>query len=232
MTRRARVRDARSAGRTTQRSALSTQHSALSTQHSALGTRHFRISVSHRHIGIPPITSESFASPGCTPRPRLVVPGSSGPSSAFIAPHVEIEDVQEEETALADDSMMGRFTGSEGMHRAARYIAAKLEHFALQPAGDAGGFYQHMPLAFTDPAHNPRGLRLLNGWADSLNVARDRRAVGINVVGVIPGKDPELRGQVVLIDAHYDHIGTAADGICRPVGTPAICTGADDDASG
>jgi Zn-dependent M28 family amino/carboxypeptidase len=56
--------------------------------------------------------------------------------------------------------------------------------------------------------------------------------VGINVVGMIPGADPALRGQVVLIDAHYDHLGTASGGLCRAAGADTVCNGADDDASG
>ena len=33
-----------------------------------------------------------------------------------------------------------------------------------------------------------------------------------NVVGVIPGSDPKLRGEVVVLSAHLDHIGVRADG--------------------
>jgi Zn-dependent M28 family amino/carboxypeptidase len=49
----------------------------------------------------------------------------------------------------------------------------------------------------------------------------------VNVVGILPGADPTLRDSVVLIDAHYDHLG-----IGRPVRGDSIYNGADDDASG
>jgi hypothetical protein len=45
-----------------------------------------------------------------------------------------------------------------------------------------------------------------------------------NVIGVIPGTDPVLGGETVLIGAHFDHIGTNTSG--------EIFFGADDNASG
>lgn len=50
---------------------------------------------------------------------------------------------------------------------------------------------------------------------------------GSNVIGVLPGSDSVLRDQIVVIAAHYDHLG-----IGDPVGGDSIYNGADDDASG
>ena len=47
------------------------------------------------------------------------------------------------------------------------------------------------------------------------------------MIGVIPGSDSALRDQIVVIAAHYDHLG-----IGDPVGGDSIYNGADDDASG
>jgi uncharacterized protein len=47
---------------------------------------------------------------------------------------------------------------------------------------------------------------------------------GRNVLGVIPGRDPAAADQVIILGAHYDHIGQAPGGIVWP--------GANDDASG
>src|SRR6185312_10479359 len=47
--------------------------------------------------------------------------------------------------ALANDSLNGRDTGSEGYRRAAQYVAAQLEQAGLKPAGE-NGFYQSVPL--------------------------------------------------------------------------------------
>ena len=51
--------------------------------------------------------------------------------------------------------------------------------------------------------------------------AADRTAV--NVVGILPGRDPALAGEAVVLGAHYDHLGLTGG---------AIYPGADDNASG
>jgi len=48
-------------------------------------------------------------------------------------------------TAMANDSLQGRDTGSEGYRRAAAYVVAQFEHNGLRPAGERG-FYQAVPL--------------------------------------------------------------------------------------
>ena len=50
---------------------------------------------------------------------------------------------------------------------------------------------------------------------------QERRAA--NVIGVVPGADPALDGEAVVIGAHYDHLGREGD---------AVYPGADDNASG
>jgi hypothetical protein len=57
----------------------------------------------------------------------------------------------------------------------------------------------------------------------------ERPALGGNVVGIIPGGDPAIGGDVVLVDAHYDHLGIA---LPAPGSTDSVYNGADDDASG
>ena len=46
----------------------------------------------------------------------------------------------------ADDSMMGRATGTEYNLKATAYVAAEARRMGLQPAGDSGGFFQNVPL--------------------------------------------------------------------------------------
>jgi Zn-dependent M28 family amino/carboxypeptidase len=53
--------------------------------------------------------------------------------------------------------------------------------------------------------------------------------LGGNVVGIIPGADPALRDDVVLVDAHYDHLGVRTP---ATPGADSIYNGADDDGSG
>ncbi|RLC79822.1 MAG: hypothetical protein DRI61_07090, partial [Chloroflexi bacterium] len=45
-----------------------------------------------------------------------------------------------------------------------------------------------------------------------------------NILALLPGSDPTLADQILILSAHYDHVGTAPDGVLFP--------GANDDASG
>ena len=53
------------------------------------------------------------------------------------------------------------------------------------------------------------------------------RFKGVNVVGFIEGSDPELKDEIVLLGAHYDHIGLGPK-----VKNDSIANGANDNASG
>jgi Zn-dependent M28 family amino/carboxypeptidase len=50
------------------------------------------------------------------------------------------------------------------------------------------------------------------------------------VIGVIPGADPALAGEAVLVGAHYDHVGRGDEG--GVIDGPGLHPGADDNASG
>jgi Zn-dependent M28 family amino/carboxypeptidase len=100
-------------------------------------------------------------------------------------------------TVLAADSLQGRRTGTPGSARAARFIAATLERYGIKPAGDSA-YFQRVP------------------------TARD-----VNVIGIVPGADPVLRNQAIVVGAHFDHLGVG-----RPIGNDSIYNGADDDGSG
>jgi Zn-dependent M28 family amino/carboxypeptidase len=70
--------------------------------------------------------------------------------------------------------------------------------------------------------------RLRASFADLDTVPPARRRTEANVVGMVRGTDPALRDEVVLIAAHYDHLGIRSPG----VNADSIYNGADDDASG
>lgn len=53
-----------------------------------------------------------------------------------------------------------------------------------------------------------------------------------NVAAFIPGRDPALRGQVVVIGAHFDHLGRSSLNAQDPERGTEIHNGADDNASG
>jgi hypothetical protein len=131
---------------------------------------------------------------------------------------VDAAEVRRLESALADDSMEGRLTGASGGTRAARYIAAEMKSIGLTPAGDSG-FYQRVPVSATDS-----GITLRSSFADN---APGKHETAYNVIGLLKGSDPKLAGKLVVVDAHYDHLG-----IGTPVAGDSIYNGADDDASG
>ena len=96
---------------------------------------------------------------------------------------------------LASDSLHGREAGSEDGVKARAYILNEWNQIGIDPFLTEG---YEMP--FTK-----------NG----LNMA--------NLVGIIPGNDPELKDEYILLGAHFDHIGYK---------NGEICNGADDNASG
>ncbi len=53
-----------------------------------------------------------------------------------------------------------------------------------------------------------------------------------NVAGVMPGRDPKLKDQFIVIGAHYDHLGLGGKNSLAPSQTGSIHYGADDNASG
>ena len=53
-------------------------------------------------------------------------------------------------TALANDGMEGRDTGTAAYERAAKYVAAQFASAGLKPAGDSGTFFQQVPMHEVD----------------------------------------------------------------------------------
>ncbi|MBT8280103.1 MAG: M28 family peptidase [Muriicola sp.] len=99
---------------------------------------------------------------------------------------------------LASDELKGRDTGSEGIDLAADYIMNFLKEQDIAP--------------------------YFESFQDTLD---NFEPAAYNIVGVLRGNDPVLRNEVVIIGAHYDHIGvrTAKEG-------DSIANGANDNASG
>lgn len=128
-------------------------------------------------------------------------------SEALIRKHINV---------IADDSMLGRNTPSKGLELTAGYVAAQFKRLGFKPGGDDGSFIQRYPLA-TSPLVSgksapPRGF--------DPNTAP-------NSVGILPGTDPVLRHEYIVVSAHMDHVGTNGAYV-----KDSIWNGADDDASG
>jgi hypothetical protein len=118
---------------------------------------------------------------------------------------------------LASDELGGRIPGSPG-HAAARvYIRDRMEEIGLVPGGDDGGYEW-----VYETNRRPDGDRMLN--EDGEVVQRPLVTAGYNYIGVIPGSDPDLAHEHLVLMGHYDHLGVQEDG--------SIYNGAFDDTSG
>jgi len=125
--------------------------------------------------------------------------------------------------ALASDDMRGRMTGTDDAARAARWIAARLAEAGVAPAGD-DGYFQTIPALRRRDA---RGRTRIEPRPADAPAGEGEAVAERNVVGVVEGADPELADEVIVVGAHYDHVGVRA-----PVEGDSIYNGADDDASG
>ena len=65
----------------------------------------------------------------------------------------------------------------------------------------------------------------------SINVNRIE-SPSFNVVGILPGSDPKLKDEAIVIGAHYDHLGRGGEGSSLAPREGEIHHGADDNASG
>ncbi len=102
---------------------------------------------------------------------------------------------------LADVKMEGREAGTRGGRAAGAYLAEQFAKLNLRPAGTGDGFEQPFPPNYR------------------------------NILGLIPGDDPQLKDEVIVVCAHYDHVGYGNRGNSYgPYGK--IHPGADDNASG
>lgn len=126
--------------------------------------------------------------------------------------------VHAEMSFLASDEMHGRGSATRDEHLAALYGASLFEGFGLRPGGDNGTFLQKARLPNPLP---PRVQESLKGFS------QEQRTETWNVVGILPGSDPAMREDAILLTAHLDHLG-----IGPAKSDDAIYNGADDDASG
>lgn len=113
-------------------------------------------------------------------------------------------------THLADESFKGRELGTPELDEAAAYIAKQLQQIGLKPGGDDNSYFQ----TWQQNVGAPKGTITLR-----------------NVIGILPGTNPQLAGQSLVIGAHYDHLGMGWPDV-RAAHRGKIHYGADDNASG
>jgi hypothetical protein len=108
------------------------------------------------------------------------------------------EDIEKAMVFLTADELQGRDTGSEGISNAADYIQKVFEANYVQP--------------------------YFSTYRDTLT---NYDGIAYNLVGYLPGTDPKLKNEFIVLGAHYDHIGV----IGNQEGD-TIANGANDNASG
>lgn len=119
-------------------------------------------------------------------------------------------------TYLASDELEGRQAGYEGNEKAAAYIAGVMKKAGLKPVGDM------------DDKGNPTHFQQFK--IGSLATR--------NCLGMLEGSDPELKKEIIVLGAHFDHLGTADNEgppfqrSDRPRDDDKIWNGADDNGSG
>ncbi|MGE0353636.1 MAG: M28 family peptidase [Gemmatimonadales bacterium] len=129
----------------------------------------------------------------------------------------EAHEVLSDVEYLAADALQGRRIGSPGADSAAEYIRRRFQAAGLQPSPQ--------------------------GWFQVFTVSRDAPAVaqaqlgevtGRNVIGVLPGRDPVRQNEIVILGAHYDHLGLGGphSGAMDQDVLGEVHNGADDNASG
>jgi aminopeptidase YwaD len=86
----------------------------------------------------------------------------------------------------------------------------------------------------TGQNHNAVMNTSMAKWSPSVSFKinlEKKNAEAYNVVGILPGSDPVLKNEAIVIGAHYDHLGHGGAG-SLDVNSTAIHHGADDNASG
>jgi len=100
---------------------------------------------------------------------------------------------------------------------AAALARAGIDVRALAAGGEADGKPHSRPLGVT---------------ARLAVEVRHERAETSNVVAILPGSDPALAGECVVVGAHHDHLGLGGDASLAPEQAGTVHPGADDNASG
>ena len=137
---------------------------------------------------------------------------SSAQTDQYFNASINPEKAKKYVSALADDSMMGRITGSKGNLAAAKYISRELESAGVLPLFDKN---------------------YLSPFSYSYNNKKD--LIAYNVIALLPGKTrPD---ELIIFSAHYDHVGTASSNPYPKLNesknrSDSIYNGANDDASG
>jgi len=129
---------------------------------------------------------------------------------------IVVEDLQKHITILAGDSLQGRETGKPGQKMAANYIANFFKEIGIPPYKH-NSYFQKFKV---------KTVKRYGKWKWDKNgllekMLNNNYIRGENIIGFIEGSD--LKDEIVVITAHYDHLG---------IKDSLIYNGADDNGSG
>ncbi|MBL8628537.1 MAG: M20/M25/M40 family metallo-hydrolase, partial [Rhodospirillaceae bacterium] len=131
------------------------------------------------------------------------------PALAMIPSPIDEKRMKADVEWLADPAREGRGVGTAGIEASAKYIVQRFKDLGLKPAKGTTDYIQ--TFSAPGPGGKPAELK--------------------NVLGVIEGSNPAFAGQVLVVSAHYDHLGTGWPDV-RAGDEGKVHPGADDNASG
>ncbi|MEO0480624.1 MAG: M28 family peptidase [Planctomycetota bacterium] len=127
---------------------------------------------------------------------------------------ITVEDLREHVEFLASDKLQGRAAGTKGNERAAAYISKCFKDYGFERVASNG-----------------------RSWFQPFEAesAFYKSVPTKNVIGFLPGTDESLSDEIVVIGAHFDHVGLGKFGSREARDSDVkdeIHNGADDNASG
>ena len=125
-----------------------------------------------------------------------------GPVAPAILNSISASNMKIHVDILASDAMGGRIPGSPGHLASKDYILSEMEAVGLIPIGDEGFEYIY--------PNAPVGNRFMLDENDE--VQPQSTEWGYDLVGLVPGSDPELSDEYMVLMAHYDHLGVDENG--------------------
>lgn len=130
-------------------------------------------------------------------------PEATAPFSDEALDALDLTRIKADVEFLADDALAGRHPESVGHAIARDHILAEIEEIGLEPAGQDGGYLHEFDL------DEPIVRYALDEDGAVVEIAATH---GVNVAALLPGGDPERSSEVVVLMAHYDHLGVTEDG--------------------
>lgn len=132
---------------------------------------------------------------------RPTITAAESPAPAAWLDRIDLTDLKRHASFLASDTLEGRQSGTRGNQAAGAYLSAEFRRIGLTPERGRTDFRQPFNSSYT------------------------------NVIGRRDGDDSRRRAELIVLGAHYDHVGYGnSTNSFGPFGV--IHNGADDNASG